>query len=215
MEDLQPGQAAFLTGKFMRKSKGAIKRSLMVEERNCTGIIINQWRYKIGVMKGDPRTTPGGKAKDFACFIRAEVQRAEWIENTRGKRIGQVLRIKNIKNKTAPSGAEGFVDYYYADGNGHTAGTFDTLKESIDVGIETGVIVRGGSYYRFAGQQWKGREALVNGILADPLLQEQIAVEVLQTLYQSLTDIRQTDETGDGAGEQAPPAAPARTRKKP
>jgi recombination protein RecA len=65
MDEFTVGLGARLTGKFFRKSSKAQRRSLIEEERGCTGLIINQWREKIGVMWGDPRTTPGGKAKNF------------------------------------------------------------------------------------------------------------------------------------------------------
>ena len=65
MDEFTVGLGARLTGKFFRKSSKAQRRSLIEEERGCTGLIINQWRDKIGVMWGDPRTPPGGKAKNF------------------------------------------------------------------------------------------------------------------------------------------------------
>ena len=75
MEEFTMGLGARLTGKFFRKSSKSQKRSLVHEDRGCTGIIINQWREKIGVMWGDNRTTPGGKAKNFHYFCRVEVKR--------------------------------------------------------------------------------------------------------------------------------------------
>jgi recombination protein RecA len=183
MEDLQPGQAAFLTGKFFRKSSPAIKRSLIAKgDRNCTGFIINQWREKIGGY-GDPRITPGGKAKNFYYFIRAEVRRDEWITNTKDVRVGQVIKVRNLKNKTAPPGAVGIVDFYFADGLGHTAGSFDVLKETVSVGILHEVIARAGAYYRFGGQQWQGREALIDALRDDDQLRSDISEAVLRRVH--------------------------------
>lgn len=179
MEDLQPGQAAFLTGKFFRKASPVIKRSLLDDDRPCTGIIINQWREKIGVMHGDPRTTPGGKAKDFYYFIRVEAKRDEWITNTKSKRIGQAIKIRNIKNKTAPPGMDGVVDFYFADGNGFTAGAFDSLKETMNVALTFEVVTRAGAYYRFGDQQWQGREGLLEALREDESLRQAISDEVM------------------------------------
>ena len=179
MEDLQPGQAAFLTGKFFRKASPVIKRSLLTDERPCTGIVINQWREKIGVMHGDPRTTPGGKAKNFYYFIRAECRRDEWITNTKKKRIGQVIKIRNIKNKTAPPGEVGLVDFYFAKGNGMEAGQFDTLKETMNVGIAFDVITRAGAFYRFDGEQWQGREGLLDAMRDNDELRLAITEQVM------------------------------------
>lgn len=189
MEDLQPGQAAFLTGKFFRMSSPKIKRSLIdPDDRPCTGLIINQWREKIGVMHGDPRTTPGGKAKNFYYFIRVEARRDEWIENTKKTRIGQAIKVRNIKNKTAPPGGVGLVDFYFADGNGHRAGSFDTLKEIVNVGIDMDVITRGGSYYRWGGYQWQGREALVEALREDESLQKLISEDVMLKVAKPVDD---------------------------
>ena len=70
------------------------------------GIMINQWRQKIGVMYGDPRTTPGGVGKNYAYFVRAEVRRGDWIEVGTGKdktRIGQTIGLPEITG-VLPSG---------------------------------------------------------------------------------------------------------------
>jgi recombination protein RecA len=80
MDAYTVGLGARVNGKFFRKSSIVQRRSLVEEDRNCTGIIINQWRDSIGVVYGDPRTTPGGKAKNFAYFSRVETKRDEWIK---------------------------------------------------------------------------------------------------------------------------------------
>lgn len=180
MEDLQPGQAAFLTGKFFRKSAASIKRSLVSDDRPCTGLVINQWREKIGVIRGDPRTTPGGKAKNFHYFIRVEVRRDEWITNTKDRKIGQTIKVRNIKNKTAPPRAEGLVDFYFDAGRGMTAGDFDLLKEVVNVGILFEVITRAGAYYRYGGDQWQGRDALLEALRQDESLRLRISDEVME-----------------------------------
>jgi recombination protein RecA len=211
MEDLQPGQAAFLTGKFFRKSSPAIKRSLTdADDRPCTGLIINQWREKIGVQHGDPRTTPGGKAKNFYYYIRVEARRDEWIENTKRKRIGQAIKVRNLKNKTAPPGEVGLVDFYFADGNGHRAGSYDTLKEIVNVGIGMDVIARGGSYYRYAGYQWQGREALVEGLREDETLQKLISEDVMLRIGKPEVE---SETAPDDDSDDEPVTAPAKGRK--
>jgi recombination protein RecA len=71
MAEFAVGVGARLTGKFFRKQYKAVKRSLVdSDDRNVLALMINQWREKIGVMHGDPRTTPGGKGKNFAFFTR-------------------------------------------------------------------------------------------------------------------------------------------------
>lgn len=179
MDDLQPGQLAFLTGKFFRMVGYGMGRSITDEdERPCTGFVINQWREKI-TSYGDPRTTPGGKAKNFAYFTRVEVAKDEWIETSKNKPIGQKLRIKNLKNKQAPPGRLAYVDAYFADGNGFKAGDFDTVKDLIDTGIAYEVIERDGSYYSFGGKRWFGRPKLVQSLRKDEELQEKLSAAVL------------------------------------
>jgi len=116
MEGSTVGRGALLTGKFFRKVGKATKRSLTEAERPVAGIMINQWRQKIGVMYGDPRTTPGGVGKNYAYFIRAEIRRGDWVEIGPAKdktRIGQTIQLRTIKNKTAPAQRVAFVDYYF------------------------------------------------------------------------------------------------------
>jgi len=97
MEESTVGRSALLTNKFFRKVGKASKRSLVDPERPFIGLMINQWRSKIGVMYGDPRTTPGGLGKDYAFFTRIEVKRDDWIETGTGqekRRIGQTIKVR-------------------------------------------------------------------------------------------------------------------------
>jgi recombination protein RecA len=94
MDELTIGRGAMLTNKFFRVVGSAMKRSLVEDERAVLGIIINQYRMKIGVMHGDPRTTPGGEGKNYAFFTRCEIRRDEWVEvgsGTNKLRVGQTI----------------------------------------------------------------------------------------------------------------------------
>jgi recombination protein RecA len=179
------GRGALLTGKFFRKMSKAMKRSLTEYERPVLGILINQWRSKIGVMYGDPRTTPGGQAKDYACFVRAEVKRDGWlelkVEGEKDKRkIGQGIKVITLKNKTYPPRQTAFFDMYFAEGGPVAPGQVDFGKEYVALGILTGVIQRGGGgYYSFGGQRWKGGDAALAAIREDIDLAEQLEKEVL------------------------------------
>ena len=99
MEEFTVGRGALITNKFFRKVSGATKRLMDGSERPVLGIMINQYRMKIGVMHGDPRTTPGGLGKDYAYSIRCEVKRDEWIDIGTGenkRRVGQTIRVRKI-----------------------------------------------------------------------------------------------------------------------
>lgn len=174
MEEFTVGLGARLTGKFFRKSGKAQKRSLIGDDRGCTGLIINQWREKIGVMYGDNRTTPGGKAKNFHYFTRVEVKRDEWIK-VKDEAIGQTIRGRTMKNKTYRPQQTAQVDFYFADGNGFNLGDFDTIKDIVNIGISINAISRAGAFYNFEGQKWQGKEALLLGVREDLELQKKLA----------------------------------------
>ena len=179
MEDFQPGLAAFLTGKFFRMSNPSMKRSLTEPERPCTGFIINQWRNKI-TSYGDPRTTPGGMAKNFFFYQRVEVKRDEWIDNTRGDHCGLTIKMTNIKNKLARPGRIGMIDAYFAKGNGFNAGDYDLVKDAVSAGIAYDVITRPDRlHYEFDGQSWAGRPKMDAAIKDDEALQIRLRKAVM------------------------------------
>lgn len=173
MEEFTVGLGARLTGKFLRKSGKAQKRSLISEDRGCTGLIINQWRQKIGVMYGDNRTTPGGLAKNFHYFIRCEVKRDEWI-SLKDEKVGQTIKGRTIKNKTYRPQQTAAVDFYFADASGFHFGDFDTVKDIVNIGIAIEAITRAGAFYSFSGQKWQGKDALIAAVREDLDLQAQL-----------------------------------------
>lgn len=179
MEEFSVGLGARLTGKFFRKSSKAQKRSLINEDRGCTGLIINQWREKIGVMYGDPRTTPGGKAKNFHYFVRVEVKRDEWLKD-KDEPVGQTIRGRTMKNKTYRPQQVAQVDFYFAASQGFTLGEFDVIKDVVNICIATEIITRAGAYYNYNGQKWQGKEGLLAGVREDLDLQSELKQKALE-----------------------------------
>jgi recombination protein RecA len=180
MADFQPGLPAFLTGKFFRKSQGSIKRSLTEPERPCTGFVINGWREKIGTKYGDPRTTPGGRQKNFVFFQRVDVSRDEWITNSKGQPVGQTMKLQNIKNKYARPRLVGYVDAYVVNHGGHKAGEFDLAKDVVSAALAYDVITKPDkSHYEFNAEQWYGRPNLDAAVQEDRQLQRRIRKAVL------------------------------------
>jgi recombination protein RecA len=173
MEEFTMGLGARLTGKFFRKSSKSQKRSMIVEDRACTGLMINQWRDKIGVLYGDPRTTPGGKAKNYHYFIRMEVKRDEWIKE-KDEIVGQTMRARTLKNKTYRPQQIALVDFYFADCNGFKMGQFDTVKDIVNICISIDVITRAGAYYSYGDQKWQGKDALVMAVREDLDMQKEL-----------------------------------------
>jgi recombination protein RecA len=168
MEEFTVGLGARLTSKFMKKSAKAQKRSMVNTDRGCTGLMINQWREKIGVMYGDPRTTPGGKAKNYHYFTRVEVKRDEWIKE-KDEAFGQVIKARTLKNKTYRPQQTAQVDFYFADGSisGFKLGEFDTIKDIVNIAIAINAITRAGAFYSFNGQKWQGKDAVLASVRED------------------------------------------------
>ena len=146
---------------------------MIVEDRACTGLMINQWRDKIGVLYGDPRTTPGGKAKNYHYFIRMEVKRDEWIKE-KDEVVGQTMRARTLKNKTYRPQQIALVDFYFADCNGFKMGQFDTVKDIVNICISIDVITRAGAYYSYGDQKWQGKDALVMAVREDLDMQKEL-----------------------------------------
>lgn len=184
MDEMTVGRGALITNKFFRKAGAAMKRSLVEDERPILGIVINQYRMKIGVMHGDPRTTPGGEGKNYAFFTRSEVRRDEWIEagsGTNKVRVGQRIKIRVIKNKTAPPQQVAYIDYYFADHSIYTAGEYDTAKEVVAMAIVKEVVDRKGGWIYYGERKWQGQEALVNSLREEVDLFEELRDKVLNT----------------------------------
>ena len=188
MEEFTVGRGAIMTNKFFRKVGKASKRSLLNPERPFIGIMINQWRDKVGVMYGDPRTTPGGKGKDYAFFTRLEIKRDDWIEAGSGqdkRRVGQTIKVRTLKNKSAPPSQTAYVDFYFAEGGSVAPGEFDFSKEIVALGILNKVITRAGAYYRYQDRQWQGADAMVTSIKEEPDLRDALEKEVLEVVKAS------------------------------
>jgi len=182
MDEMTVGRGALLTNKFFRKAGAAMKRSLTEAERPILGIIINQYRSKIGVMHGDPRTTPGGQGKDYAYFTISEVRRDEWIEDGTGVnkvRVGQRIKIRVIKNKTAPPQQTAYIDYYFKDASVFAAGDFDTAKEVAAMCITLNIVDRKGGWVYYGERKWQGLESFANSVREELDLQDELRKLVL------------------------------------
>jgi recombination protein RecA len=177
MFDLVIGRGAMLTNKFMRKLHAATTRSLIEYDRPALVLIINQWREMIGVMFGDTRTTPGGKQKNYTYMTRVEVTRDEWLKSG-DDQVGQVIKIRCIKNKTAPRWRTGQIDFYFDNVPGHNAGEYDLFHEAVDLAIEKGIIERKGAWYHFGNKKWQGTHAVWEAMSQDPKLLAAVDTEV-------------------------------------
>jgi len=184
MDELTVGRGAMITNKFFRKAGAAMKRSLVEDERPILGLVINQYRMKIGVMHGDPRTTPGGEGKNYAFFTRSEIRRDEWIEAGSGvnkSRVGQRIKIRTIKNKVAPPQRVAYIDFYFSDHGMYEAGDYDFAKEVAAMAIVKEIVDRKGGWIYYGERKWQGQEALIASIREEVDFMEELREKVLTT----------------------------------
>jgi recombination protein RecA len=182
MDEMTIGRGAMLTNKFFRVVGSAMKRSLIEDERAVLGLIINQYRMKIGVMHGDPRTTPGGEGKNYAFFTRSEIRRDDWIEAGSGndkKRVGQTIKVRTLKNKTAPPQRVAYFDFYFDKGGDCEPGQYDFAKEIAAMSVVSGIIERKGGWYYYGDRKWQGTEAVIASIREEIELMDDLRKQVI------------------------------------
>ena len=135
MGDTHVGQLARLMSQAMRKLTAVLSKS------NCAAIFINQKREKIGVINGNPETTPGGRALKFYASVRMDVRKGEAIKNG-SEIIGNRTRVKIVKNKVAPPFKECEFDIMYGEGISRTG-------EVLDLAVDLGVVKKGGAWFSY------------------------------------------------------------------
>jgi recombination protein RecA len=205
---------------FMRKGTKASKRSLLdSDDLPFCGIIINQWREKIGVMHGDPRTTPGGKGKNFWMYCRIDVRRDEWIVNSRKEKVGQVIKIVVMKMKGARPQQVGVTDFYFADDEQMKAGEYDYFKALLYLADLYELIPRKGTGYVGPSHEFYKSEALLlQAIYSQPDWKRDIEVAVLRLAQTGHAPLATEEEaiTGldDDDDEAAPVPVPTKTRSR-
>ena len=147
MGDTTVGLQARMMSQAMRRLTAAISKS------SCLCIFTNQIREKIGVMFGNPETTPGGRALKFFASVRIDIRRIGQIKDTSGKVIGNRTKIKVVKNKVAPPFTECEFDIMYNEG-------ISVTGSLIDLGIEQKILEKKGAWVSYNGELiGQGREA--------------------------------------------------------
>jgi recombination protein RecA len=140
MGDSHVGLQARLMSQAMRKLTGSLSRA------NTLCIFTNQVRDKIGVMFGNPETTPGGKALKFYATCRLQVQRIGAVKNSAGEVVGNRTRVKVVKNKVAAPFTEAEFDILYSCGISYEGSV-------VDAALQRGVVERRGSWLAFGSEQ--------------------------------------------------------------
>lgn len=147
MGDAHMGLQARLMSQALRKLTGAIAKS------HATVIFINQIRMKLGVMFGNPETTTGGNALKFYSSVRLDIRRIESIKE--GQDVtGSRVRVKVVKNKTAPPFKQAEFDIMFAEG-------ISKVGELVDLGVDRRIIDKSGAWYSYKNERLgQGREAV-------------------------------------------------------
>jgi len=167
------GVLARLMSQAMRRLAGAISKN------NCTVIFINQLRQKIGVMYGNPETTPGGLALKYYASVRIDVRRVESIK-VGGEIIGNHTRAKVVKNKVAPPFKEAEFDIMYGEG-------ISRVGEILDLGVRLEIIDKGGAWFTVKDQRIQGRDAAKQYLLDNPAVSEEIEKEIRDNAWKLMT----------------------------
>jgi recombination protein RecA len=161
------GMQARLMSQAMRKLTAILSKA------KTTCVFTNQMREKVGVMFGNPETTPGGKALKFYASVRMDIRRKDTIKDAAGAAVGNHVKVKVVKNKVAPPFAEAEFDIVYNHG-------INKEGSILDVGIEAGVVDKKGAWLQFEGQLvGQGKDAAQKALLERPELADKIVSAIM------------------------------------
>ncbi len=166
MEANQMGLQARMMSKGLRKIVG------LANEHKTLVIFINQLRMKIGIMFGNPETTPGGRALPYASSVRIDIRKKEDLKDKSGDSIGIKVKAKVIKNKMAPPLKVTEFDIYYGKG-------VDNLGCLLDVAMSRGIFTQRGAWVYYEGESFsQGRDNAIDKLKQDPELVQKLEEQI-------------------------------------
>ena len=181
MGDSHVGLQARLMSQALRKLSGVINKT------NTICIFINQLREKVGIMFGNPETTPGGRALKFYSTVRLDVRRGEQIK-VGGDVLGNKTNIKVVKNKVAPPFKTAEVEIMYGEGISKTG-------EIIDLASNIGIIDKSGAWFSYKGEKiGQGKENVKLVLKNNPAMYKEIEEKVRKSLFSNTEDIKKADD---------------------
>ena len=169
MGDSKVGLHARLMSQALRKMTSTISKT------GCCCIFINQLREKIGVMFGNPETTTGGNALKFYASVRLDIRRIQAIKDG-DQNIGNRVKVKVVKNKVAPPFRTCEFDLMFGEG-------ISKQGEIVDLGVETGVIKKSGSWFSYGESKLaQGREGVKALLRDNPELSDELEAHIRQAM---------------------------------
>ncbi len=170
------GMQARLMSQALRKLTALLSKS------KTTCLFTNQLREKVGVMYGNPETTPGGKALKFYASVRIDIRRKDAIKDAAGNVMGNHVKVKIVKNKVAPPFAEAEFDILFNHG-------IDKEGSLLEVGIDCGVVEKKGAWLQFNGELiGQGKEAARKALVEKPEIARKIGDGIRAAKLAALTE---------------------------
>ena len=161
------GMQARLMSQALRKLTALLAKS------KTTCIFTNQLREKVGVMFGNPETTPGGKALKFYASVRLDIRRKDTLKDSAGNAVGSHVKVKIVKNKVAPPFAEAEFDILFNQG-------INKEGSILEVGLDHGVVEKKGAWLQFGGELiGQGKDAAQKTLVEKPELAKKIVEAIL------------------------------------
>ena len=173
MGESSVGVVARLMSQALRKLAGTISKT------NTIVVFINQLREKIGVMYGNPETTPGGRALKYFSSVRIDVRRIETLK-VNGEMVGNRTRAKVVKNKVAPPFKEAEFDIIYGEG-------ISKIGELVDLGVKLELIDKAGAWFTVGEQRIQGRDGVKEYLRANPEVADALEAQIRENAHKLLT----------------------------
>lgn len=186
MGDSMMGVQARLMSQALRKLTGAISKSKTIV------IFTNQIRQKIGVMFGNPETTPGGLALKFYASVRVDLRKIANIKTASGEAIGSQHRARIIKNKVAPPFREAEFDIMNTEG-------ISIYGSLVDLAVTHGLITKSGAFFKVEGQNIQGREGVKKYLKENPKLVDKLKAEIWKKVKENTEPVKagNSDESSE------------------
>jgi len=154
-------------------SQALRKLTAILAKAKTTCVFTNQIREKVGVLFGNPETTPGGKALKFYASVRIDLRRKDTLKDSAGQAIGSHVKAKVVKNKVAPPFAEAEFDILFDQG-------INREGSIVEAALEAGVLEKKGAWFQFGGELiGQGKDATQKALAANPALTQQIVDAVV------------------------------------